>query len=384
MKPRSLTLSKYQPNFNDPRVKARVETVLAFCKPMLIQRKAKAISSTVLTQHFGNQNSALGGRLRYKLLQQEGTYTPGKQSYSYSLKPEGYAELAAAIGQDQELQTDIGAARELYGEIASGAVAPQYTEPTIGARRYTPVQNLPKSLRAQVFKGWFDYDIEAAAPTLVYQLACKVYRGLYPAKTEQPFPSIARLVDDRTSVRKHVADITGLDVPTAKGVVVALFFGAKLVPHQKQAIYRLVGMDWSIMDRLKADPFVSAFRREARSMWQYVLMDENAKNGRARVNGGPVILKAATKSKQRMAVYLRLERQVIDVVEALLLTNRSVPVLIHDGFMVQSRIDAKQFERVVQEKTGYSIRLVESQVGMQDEKLSERLTDEFVELIERQ
>lgn len=381
MKPKSLTLSTYQPNFNDPRVHARVETVLAFCKTMLIQRRAKPISSKDLTKHFGNQNSKLGGRLRYKLLQQEGTYAPGSHSYSYSLKQAGYAELAASIGQ--EVQTDVGVARELYGEIASGAVAPQYTEPTIGARRYTPVQNLPKSLRAQVFKGWFDYDIEAAAPTLVYQLACKIYRGLYPAKTEQPFSSIARLVEDRTRVRKHVADITGLDVPTAKGVVVALLFGAKLVPHQKQAIYRLVGMDWSIIDQLKADPFVSAFRREARSMWQFVLMDETAKNGRARVNGGPVVLKAATKSKQRMAVYLRLERQVIDVVETLLQNDRSVPVLIHDGFMVRSRIDVREFERAVQEKTGYSIRLAESQVGMQDEQLSERVTDELVELIEQ-
>jgi hypothetical protein len=381
MNPKSLTLSRYKPNFNDPRVRTRVEAVLAFCKPMLLQRKAKPISSANLTKAFGNQKTPLAERLRHKLLQQESSYVPGKQSISYSLKRDGYTELAAAIGQP--VPVDIDVARELYGGIASGAAVPEYTEPTIGARRYTPVQNLSRALRADLFKGWFDYDIEAAAPTLIYQRACGVYRGLYPERTQVPYPSIAKLVEDRTSVRRHVADVTGLDLSAAKSIVVALFFGAKLVPHEKQAIYRLVGMDWSIMDRLKADPFLQAFRREVAGMWLMVLMDENARNGRVAFNGGPVVRKPATKSKQRMAVYLRLERQVIDVIEGDL-RKAGVPlVLIHDGFMARTKIDVQAMEQAVKEQTGYSIRLAESIVGIQQEDRREALTEELVELIEQ-
>ena len=200
MKPKSLTVSKYVLKPEQPRVKARIEGVLQFCKPYLLLRKPTPISSAVLTKAFGNQNSPQAARLRAMLLVQSGTYQPGVKSYSYTLQRDGYAKLAALIGM--ALVSDVEMARELYGGIAAGKEAPEYTEPTKGARRYHAVQNLPKTLRAEVFKGWFDYDIEAAAPTLVYQFACGVHRKYEPTKTAAPYPAVQRLVDDRTAVRQ--------------------------------------------------------------------------------------------------------------------------------------------------------------------------------------
>lgn len=367
MKPKLLKRTKHVLKPDQPRVRKRIEGVLQFCKPYLLLRKPKPISSAVLTKVYGNQNSPQAAHLRSMTLVQSGTYKPKVHSYSYTVKRDGYAKLAALIGLP--LASDVEVARELYGGIASGAEVPEYTEPTKGARRYHAVQNLPKTLRAELFKGWFDYDIEAAAPTLVYQLASKLYRKWHPEKVDAPYLSIKRLVDDRTTVRQHVVDVTGLDFTRAKGIVVALFFGAKLVPHEKQAIFRLVRSDREVMERLKADPFVTAFRRDVSAMWSLLLMDENARNGVQGLRTGVFVPKPETKSKQKMAMYLRLERRVIDVVEVELRRDGAVPVLVHDGFMIEGKIDKARMEAAIETKTGFVIRLAEARVGMQDQSL---------------
>lgn len=380
MKSKTLNLIEYRLKPEQQRVQARIKKVLAFLKPYLLNSKPKSIASADLTEVFGNQNSPQAARLRAMLLIQSGAYKPGVKSYEYTVKRDGYERLAAMIGE--AVPTNLDVARELYSGIATGAEVPKYTEPKPGMRRYHAIQNLPKALRAEVFKGWFDYDIEAAAPTLVYQWAGKVYGRLNPTKQGTPFPSIQRLVEDRTSIREHVAEVTGLDMPTAKSIVIRLFFGAGLVPNGKQAIFRLVNRDRDVLDRLKADPFVSAFRREVSLMWKLVLTDENSRNGMVALRTGKVIQKPATLGKQRMRIYLRLERQVIDVIEDLLRADRSVPVLIHDGFMVRVQIEGERVQREVLTRTGFVIRLAEAQVGMQDEDIKDGLPDDLTELAE--
>jgi len=347
---------------------------------MLVEGKAKRISSAVLTKAFGNQYGDLSARLRYKLLQQEGTYAPGKHSFSYQLKREGYVELAQAIGEEVPSNTHI--AKELYGSIASGAEVPKYSEPTSGGRRYSGFQNLPKAMRAVVFNGCFDYDIEAAAPTLVYQLACRVHRHLYPAKAGTPYPSVARLIEQKAEVRQHVAELTGLELSVVKTLMAALFFQAPLAVHPKRATYRIVGFDSSVIDRLKADPFMRAFKRDVSAMWTAVLTDENVKRGLSWFTTGRAVPKAATKSKQRMAVYARLERQVVNAMESALLPEGMVPMLMHDGFMVRARVDVNRLVAVVREQTGFVIKLSECKIGLPDVSSEEADEADIFEVLE--
>jgi hypothetical protein len=375
-----LVLSTYKPNFADPRVTARVRLVLEFCKPMLVQKRARRISSAVLTKTFGNQKNDLAARLRYKLLQQEGNYAPGQHSFLYTLKRDGYAELAAAIGH--ELPGDADIARELYGAIADGVEVPEYSEPNAGLRRYSGFQNLPKVMRAVLFNGWLDYDIEAAAPTLVYQLACRVHHKLYPSKAGTPYPSVAQLIEQKGEVRQHVAEITGLEFSAVKTLLAALFFQAPLVAHHKRATYRIVGFDAEVIDRLKADPFVSAFKRDVSAMWAGVLTDDTVNNGLALFRDGKLVPKAESKSKQRMAVYARLERQVMDVMESVLAADGMVPLLMHDGFMVRCRADANRLVEAVREKAGFVIKLSESRIGKTEPIAEETDESDVLNLLE--
>lgn len=381
MKTKSLPLSKYAPKFTDPRVLRRTTAVLDWCKPLLLSKKPRPFHSSALTNVFGNQKDQLAAYLRSNLLIQSGTYKPGQSSYSYSLRREGFLKLATAIGQP--VSADAETAKQLYREIAQGTEQPKYTEPVKGARRYHPVQNLPKKLRAEVFKGWYDYDIEAAAPTLVYQFACQALAKLGYADDKTPFPNVARLVRDRSAVRQHLADLTGLDQVTVKQILIALFFGSKLVPNPKRAIFRILDQDYEMTRRLKADPFVKAFCRDVQLMWSLVLTADNIKKGRAVLfDGAKPKAKPTTKAKHRMAIYIQLERQVMDVVDAELREQGVTPVLIHDGFMTKTCVDRLGLERVVAEKTGYKIRLAEAQVGTQDENLKAGLSDDLTELPE--
>ena len=59
MKKAAFDLNTYKLNVTDPRVKARVQTVLDFMRPMLIESKPRPISSAVLTKVFGHQKHAL-------------------------------------------------------------------------------------------------------------------------------------------------------------------------------------------------------------------------------------------------------------------------------------------------------------------------------------
>jgi hypothetical protein len=221
------------------------------------------------------------------------------------VKQTGFEKISKLI--DFPFHGQLPVAIELYGRIASGEEVPEYSEPTDGARRYHPVQNLPKSLRAEVFKGWFDFDIQAAAPTLVYQHACKIRQGLEPTSIKEFIPAIARLVNDRAEVRKYVGELTGLDEKTVKQILIALFFGSKLVPNKQRAIFRILNCDYEMLERLKIEAYISEFCRNVELMWMYVINNDNKEKGMAAFRGeSKHIQKPSTKAKHRMAIYLRM------------------------------------------------------------------------------
>lgn len=359
MNPKKLVLSTYRPNFNDPRVQNKVKRVLEYCKPLLVRRKPKKIPSREMTKVFGNGRGQLASRLRYKLLQQESAFRTGVSSTTYTVKREGFAELAEAIGMPVKSNVEI--ARELYGPIARGVERIEYSEPTPGARRYHQVQNMPRALRADVFRGWFDYDIEAAAPTLLYQHAWMVMKDV----CEEVFPALAELVADRVAVRMHVADVAGIDLDTAKSVIVGLLFGARLVAYERHAIFIAVQRERTVIERLRADSYVQRLQRDVKELWETLFLAEDLRYLQVPPPGPARVLAPRAASKRRMALYLRLERKVIDVIEDVLKKDGVEPVLIHDGFMTPMQLDRGRLERAVLERTGYRIRLAEAQLGMQ-------------------
>jgi hypothetical protein len=64
-----------------------------------------------------------------------------------------------------------------------------------------------------------------------------------------------------------------------------------------------------------------------------------------------------------MAIYLSLERQVMQVIEDEVVKQKVPMILMHDGFMARDRLGVSELVSAVKDKTGYSIRLSEVRLG---------------------
>jgi hypothetical protein len=351
MKTPVLKLSKYRPDFNDPRVKRRVRRVLEWARPILIRTRPSPVASAELTKEFGNQKGNLAAYLRANLLKQSGRYKVGKLFLDYSIKREGYDRLCAAIAAP--IESDVEIARDLYGPIARGEIDVKYTEPTPGRRRYHRVQNLRKEVRADVFAGWYDYDIESAAPTLVLQYAKNSPTIPGMETGTEPYPTLERLVKDKATLRSEIAAATGLAASEVKRVVNGLFFGAKLQASPKTQIFSIVGGDKEALGRLKDSDAIGALTQEAKQMWDQVL----------EVDAGRRAGSASKKAQRRMAVYLSLEREAIEAMEVSLRASGVKYVLMHDGFMADRRVDVDLLVGAVRAKMGFRVSLSEAVLG---------------------
>lgn len=367
MNSKILRFGKYRPNFEDPRVKHRVELVLNWARPILIEKKPRPVSSEELTKIFGNQHQRLSGYLRANILNRSGMYRVGSKFFDYSIRREGYAKLAAAVAA--EVKSDAGVASDIYSPIALGMVEVEYSEPTPGKRRYHYVQNLPRYLRAEVFSGWFDYDIESAAPNLVLQFA---RRGL-PSTGADPYPALQRMVNDKAQLRAHVGQLTALEPSAVKRIINGLFFGAKLQASNRTAIFRAVGEDTATLVRLKDDEAVTDLVREAKAMWEQVLS----------VDGGSRTGSAVQPAAKRMAIYMSLEREVIEAMEAVMSAAGIRYVLMHDGFMADRQVSRQACQAAVLVKSGFVVSLSEERLSGQKAGSAEQDEPDVIEAIDQ-
>jgi hypothetical protein len=347
---KTLRLTTYRPNFTDPRVIRQVRDVLEWSRPYLLSKLPTKVSSKTLTGVFGNQKNNLAAYLRANLLIQSGKYVVGFQSYRYSIKRAGFEKLSKAIGL--AVKPDVEIARDVYGDIARGKVDIEYLEPSPGKRRYHAVQNLPRVLRASVFAGWYDYDIESAAPTLILQYARQGLRAI-GSQQPSPYPALDLLVTDKARVRNHVGSLTGLPAQDVKRVINGIFFGAKLQPSPQTAVFQALGEDRKLLERLKSDRMVLGLVEQAKAMWKgLITFDAGKRSGNTN-----------QLSKQRMSVYQSLEREVIEVMEAEMKAAGIRYVLMHDGFMANRPVNRKRLLAAVRSQTGFRVALSKERLG---------------------
>lgn len=357
--PSTLELSRYKPNFNDPRTRKRALSVLEWCASMRLSKQTRTVHHDQIREIFGNTGKGLAKWLFANLLTRSGHYVAGKRSFSYKLKISGYEKVHKLL--ELEPPTDVEVAMKQFGDLIAGVEAPMYSDK--GERRYHPVQNIKREIKWQAFAGWWDYDIESCAPTLVYQYAVQRYGAVRELEIGQPFPAVAKYIHEKVTVRKHVAQLTRLDLQNAKELVNAMFFRANLAPSHKAAVFQLLGCDPYIHQRLVNDQLIKEFRRDVKEMWRWAELHDFYERGTQLLEGKGLMRRPVKAAKHRMAIYLRLERTVIDAMTDKL-ANDGVPViLMHDGFMSRKRIAIHELAQVVKNKTGFDIRLSESLLG---------------------
>ena len=342
------------PNFKDPRNKQRAMKVLAWAEDKLTgAKRGKSVSSGEIREVFGNKDRPGPSRWLFAnlMLETEG-YQLKKRYTRYRLKRSGLLKVYRAL--DQEAPAEVEVLRRKYAEVLTGAPL-EYRDS--GTRRYHEIQNIKRDLRKALFEGWWDYDIEACAPTLIYQYAAAHSREQHGC--DLPFPAVARLVRDKAAVRQHVAELTGLTVQPTKELLTMLLFRANTAPFHKNRLFSLLGCDQERLKRFLNDPLISEFRSDVERMWAAVLRRDDGE--RKTVGQQPAQFKRA--SKRRMSIYLGLERRVMDAILGRLVADGATPILMHDGFMSRTKADVDELVRAVKDQTGFDVRLSEAHLG---------------------
>lgn len=359
-----LTLSDYRPNWNEPRIRARTLDVLAWCEQKLIgTKRPKPIHSKEIRKVFGNTDQhGLAQWLRANLLSRVSTrFEPNKFLCLYSLNQAGYERVYRLIGLPMPDKIDV--LREKFADVLAGGPV-EYSDK--GSRRYHEFQNVPREDRKAVCDGWWDYDIETAAPSLVLQYATAYFlereRPAILYSPDNPFPAVARMVHDKAAVRQHVAELVGVDIATAKKLLMLVFSRAHPAPRSKNPLFSALGCDRVLLYKFLNDDFIKMLRRDVGRMWGFAFLRAQRDQTRLLLAGEKPVKLPSKQGAKQSAIYRSLERKVMNVIESQLEVQGVVPFLIHDGFMCRVRVDTETLIRAVKDQTGYEIRLSEAQL----------------------
>lgn len=358
------------PNFKDPRIQKRVQHAYVFTK--IIQRSDKRdheLSSSLLTEHFGQAQTPIGNWLRSTLLTcTSNSYcvTTGR-SKRFAINQQGQAIVrqvlktgeCPTVALDYILE-DADPANIKYDDfLVKTTVERAYKDQMESGnfvyedksnRLWHPIQNIKRNLKKSILadNGYvFNYDIEASAPTLILQHAQA--HGM-----DEYLFHINSFLKNRVSFREHIASELDIPVQTAKVIINALFCGARLGASQEFALFHVLKCDRSRMNKLKSLESVIGLRADIKKCWDAIKSSMPRRqitdcNGKARM--------LAINSKQKWNRYFELERTVLNAVRKWLNANGIKHFAEHDGWATQEDVDLQSLQQYVLDTTGYSINI---------------------------
>ncbi|MEA3372883.1 MAG: hypothetical protein U9Q62_04255 [Campylobacterota bacterium] len=222
------------------------------------------------------------------------------------------------------------------------------------------LQGLPKALRHGLFKGYYQYDLTASAPTILHQLYQKHCKA-------QPLKAVQRYTDDRNALRgacaQYLIDTKAYDnfdeaKKDVKEVITAIFYGSFLSNNSN------VSMSHDNRKALSDTiPSFKALADEAKQMFDelYAVISSDT-NSDGDIQYESIVLnpyKDAERKKKRSKgsvlseIYCYHETQILRLV---LENFPDVTLLIHDGFIIDHKIWYDSLEELIEEKFGLSVK----------------------------
>jgi len=336
----------YTPNYKDPRIQKRIHRAIGFASSCMSTTKPRQWSSRELDKWIGYTHKPLGRYLREKLLILHDDYyewgVGGSKCKTYRLNQRGVVELIERCEYnntntytnmlvptksiEQEWIT------ETFPEMTSGAF--EYKDKN--NRLWHPLQNVRSELRRSTMRAQgyaYEYDIESAAPTLIYQLA--QHAGLSP-RTQTD--TIDAYLADPCTWRMNLAQDLGIDYSVAKQIVTARFAGA--TTRNYRSIHEYLHWDWNKLKQLRAHTGFQQLSKEIVKLWRKIRQFYD----RPRLS-----------PRDKWNYYFEVERKVMRVVQRELRKNQGRYFLEHDGWRSTTWIDPYMLKLQVKKQTGYSV-----------------------------
>lgn len=372
----STLVMSYQPKLHDLRVYKRTRKATGFAISILENGITKHLSRTLLDKHFGTQGRPLGRYLREKLLIcTDDNYSKKKKiTKQYRLNAQGAAELREKlrssrhhnsiltrkapkeakdnyqqnidiVNEEEEFVRDYFD-YEYHKQLTTGNI----TYNIKSDRFWNSLQSLPRTIRTKLLAEYgyvHQYDIESAAPTLLYQYARM--KGL--TKT---LPAYERYLECKDQIRTELAILLDIPKEAVKELLTAILNGAHFGFNPDFSTTKLLNWDFRKIDTLKHNDFFMAFREDVKEIWnilskeiqpKFIILKKTGKKRKLPIN-----------SKQKAALYRELERSFIQLLHAYLHTKSNHHLLEHDGWTSKVPVDLQELHDLVHEQLGFKLK----------------------------
>lgn len=342
----------YTPNFSDPRIQRAVKRAIEFVELRISNSSSNWVSSREIDKHLTHSGRPLGKYLRNKLLIVSDNYYNFNtgQCKKYTKNKLGIKELKSAIDFKS---IDMALPDELDQQIELGQF--DYVEKS--DRLFNPIQFIPSNIRGPLManRGYrYSYDIEAAAPTLLYQQAQRLARA---RQQNLHLSTIEQYINDRSTIRRRISENSDCPEDIVKKVINALFQGGHLTCHWDSKLFSDLNRDYSLIKRLQVDPTIIEINKDVKSLWASLrdqfpvryITDKNGKSRRQRLSG-----------KDKSGYYRELEKEVGDVIrKSMRKYKKSLKEVlwIHDGWLCDEFVDPNLLIDEVKRQTGFVIKL---------------------------
>ena len=341
-----LQLSKYQPALNRKDVRKKIELALEHFLQFYRSQKEMTWAVPQLEKWFGKHQNDMYGWMRANLLREVRSYSVAQgRATTYAINQEKFAKVWARLhGETFDYATERARQVEPLFRPYLEADAPlELAVPKIdGGRLYWDGQNTEKVVRAVIFKGCYDYDIQAAMPTLVLQ-SIAASKGL---NWREAFPMWARYLGNRAVFRESLAGRLNITIPQAKEVFQGMFDGRRF-DLSRAGISAIIGIEKT--RKALEDPVLRPLADEASNAWSLVGLAGREKGAGA----------------ARFRFYEQIEQQVMQSIYEIV-TEAGIRCLpFHDGLTLLDgrRItDLDAFQALIREKTGFAVLLEEKQL----------------------
>lgn len=255
----------------------------------------------------------------------------------------------------------------------SKEVGLKYTQDENG-RSYHKLQNVNKELRSILFAGYWDYDIETCAPTILSQMYFKLFG--------EELPLVKDYCDRKTELRNYWANKTGARVKGIKAALTSIFFGGRLPSekqiHRKTTIDHLikynmnfdnsVPIEWKINELLSfpqiialgEDPLFMELSIEVAKATSRIAKHYKTKNKQiTNMFGVTKEFKRYEVRKVCYHLFIGVERTMLELITSKIDAPK---LLIHDGFISLVRIDVNLMSDYIFKEIGYRVKYSEKQL----------------------
>tara|TARA_B110000495_G_C22979862_1_gene575893 strand:+ start:1 stop:1086 length:1086 start_codon:yes stop_codon:yes gene_type:complete len=357
----------YSPNFNDPRVQRRVKRACGFVSALTSPDKARWLSTRFIDKHLGSQRNTLSKFLRSNLLVcVDETYDmDNKRCKEYVLNETGLSNLLDLLDKKNHNKTyhitypsvvDLCSIAVEWGkttyEEQLDSLNFEYVEKQ--HRLYNDIQNIRSDARCKLLadRGLkYDYDIDTAAPTLLYQYSHKT-----PSATGEVCSVIEYYIDNKDHVRNQLSKESGLPLENIKKIINAHFSGGFLTTYRRSQVYKMCDYDDAVVKFLQQHDFIIGLKADIKKMWDPIKADIKAEYYWTKTNKWR---KRAFSPRSKWNIYFSLERMILNEVIAYCRELKCNTFLEHDGFRTDNKIDTDDLSLYVREGTGYTVKFKE-------------------------